>query len=66
VPTKPAELRRISARKGTIFVEGRGSHLKVRLGARATVLPMHNRDIPTGTFHAILRDLGLTKADLEE
>lgn len=63
---KPAELRRIPARKGALFVEGRGSHLKVRLGARTTVLPMHDRDIPAGTFHAILRDLGLTKADLEE
>lgn len=63
---KPVELRRILARKGAVFVEGRGSHVKVRLGTRMTVLPMHNRDMPTGTFHAVLRDLGLTRADLED
>jgi mRNA interferase HicA len=63
---KPAELRRILARKGALFAEGRGSHVKVRLGSRATVLPMHNKDIPTGTFHVMLRNLGLRKADLEE
>lgn len=62
---KPAELKRILARKGAEFLPGKGSHLKVRLGGRQTVLPMHNRDMPVGTFRAILKDLGLTRADLE-
>ncbi|MCK6450320.1 MAG: type II toxin-antitoxin system HicA family toxin [Alphaproteobacteria bacterium] len=62
---KPAELKRILARKGAGFLPGKGSHLKVRLGGRQTVLPMHNRDMPTGTLHAVLKELGLTRADLE-
>jgi mRNA interferase HicA len=63
---KPAELKRILARKGAEFERGKGSHLKVRLHGRRTVLPMHSHDIPTGTLHAILKDIGLTKADLED
>ena len=63
---KPAELKRILARKGAAFLPGKGSHLKVRLGGRQTVLPRHNRDIPVGTLHAILKNLDLTRADLED
>ena len=45
--------------------QGKGSHLKVRHGAGATVIPMHRGDMPSGTYRAILRQLGLTEADLE-
>ena len=62
---KPAELKRILARKGAVFLPGKGSHVKVLLGGRRTVLPMHNRDMPTGTLHGILKALGLARADLE-
>jgi mRNA interferase HicA len=62
---KPAELKRILARKGAEFLPGKGSHLKVRLYGRQTVLPMHNCDMPTGTLHGILKALGLAWEDLE-
>jgi len=46
-------------------IAGAGSHLKVRHGGRATVIPMHRGDLPAGTFRAILKQLGLTEQDLE-
>ncbi len=46
--------------------QGKGSHLKVRHGSGASVIPMHRGDMPSGTYRAILRQLGLTEADLEE
>jgi predicted RNA binding protein YcfA (HicA-like mRNA interferase family) len=69
---KPVEflalLRRRATRLGLRHEEadGKGSHLKVRHGPAATVIPMHRRDIATGTYRAILKQLGLTEADLEE
>ncbi len=63
-----ALLRRRATRLGLRHeeVEGKGSHLKVRHGFAATVIPMHRRDLPTGTYRAILKQLGMTEADLEE
>ena len=43
---------------------GRGSHGRPWLGDRRTVIAMHPGDIPKGTLHAMLRDLGLTLDDL--
>lgn len=59
-------LRRLARRRGLELVEepGEGSHRKVRLGAHRTVIPMHGRDIPTGAWRAILKQLGLTPDDL--
>lgn len=61
-------LRRLANRRGWIIREkwgGRGSHLKFWLNGRPTVISCHSGDIPTGTYRKILRDLGLTEADLE-
>jgi mRNA interferase HicA len=63
---KPAELMRILARKGARFAPGNGSHMKAYLNGRMSPIPVHNKDLKTGTFHAILKQLGLSKADLEE
>lgn len=59
-------LRRLARRRALELVEepGEGSHRKIRLGARRTVVPMHRRDIPTGTWRSILKQLGLTPDDL--
>ena len=32
---------------------------------RSATVPRHPGDLPTGTFHAILRGLGLTRNDLD-
>jgi mRNA interferase HicA len=46
--------------QGCSFEPGKGSHLKVRLGERSSVLPMHGkRDIGKGIENAIKKQLGL-------
>jgi hypothetical protein len=59
-------LRRFARRRELDLVEesGEGSHRKIRLGSRRTVVPMHKRDLPTGTWRAILKQLELTPEDL--
>lgn len=68
---KATELLRILRRRASKLsvqheeIEGAGSHLKLRHAGRATVIPMHRGDLPSGTFRAILKQLGLTEKDLE-
>jgi predicted RNA binding protein YcfA (HicA-like mRNA interferase family) len=68
---KSADLRRrlnrLATRRGWEIIEtlGSGSHLKVRLNGKTTVIAMHRSDMPPGTFRKVLRDLGLTVEDLE-
>jgi len=69
---KPAillrQLRRLATRRRWSWREaaGRGSHRKIWLNGRFTVVPVHPGDVPPGTFRAILRDLAITPADLED
>jgi predicted RNA binding protein YcfA (HicA-like mRNA interferase family) len=45
---------------------GKGGHVAVKLRDRITYVPVHGkRDLPTGTFNGILRQLGLKRRDLE-
>ena len=57
----PRELRRILEQNGFVFTRQSGSHaiFKHPVSKRRVVLPIHARDIPTGTLHAILKDAGL-------
>jgi predicted RNA binding protein YcfA (HicA-like mRNA interferase family) len=43
-----------------------GSHTKVRLGGRTTVVGRHPGDMPPGTFRKVLKDVGITPGDLED
>ena len=54
-----AELKRMLSKEGATFVEAKGSHLKVKLNGKQSVIPMHKGDMPTGTLNAILKQLGL-------
>ena len=55
-----AELRRWLEQQGCSFEPGKGSHLKVRLGNRFTVLPMHaKKELGKGLEQRIKKDLGL-------
>ena len=38
----------------------------VTLNGQRGVIPQHRADLPAGTYRAILKQLGLTPADLEE
>lgn len=71
LPMKPADLlrrlNRLAARRGLLFEtrEG-GNHTVVRLGERRTVVGRHPADLKTGTLRGILKQLGITPADLED
>ena len=67
---KPADLlrrlRRLATKRGlSLVVEEGGRHTKVTLDGRRVVVPRHAVDLKTGTFGAILKQLGLTRAELE-
>lgn len=67
----PADLRRrlnrLATKRGWEIVEaqGSGSHLKVRLNGKLTIIAMHRTEMPSGTFRKVLKDLDLTMKDLE-
>lgn len=53
------EFKRWLARQGATFQPGKGSHLKVYLNGKQSVLPVHNSDLKTGTLEGIKKQLGL-------
>lgn len=54
------QMKRWLARQGATFEPGKGSHLKVYLNGRQTVLPMHGKtELGKGLEAAIKRQLGL-------
>ena len=54
-----AEFKRWLAKQGATFSPGKGSHLKVTLNGRQSVLPMHSAELKTGIVEAIKKQLGL-------
>jgi mRNA interferase HicA len=56
---KSTEFKRWLAEQGATFKAGKGSHLKVSLNGRNSVLPMHNKELGTGLIQAIKKQLGL-------
>jgi mRNA interferase HicA len=55
------ELRRWLKAQGCRFAEGT-NHTKVMLGSRTSQIPRHpSAQIKTGTYNAILKQLGLKK-----
>ena len=61
-------LKKLARRRGEhLFIlheRGKGSHTLVRLDGREAVVPHLDRELPTGTLHAVLRQLGLSREDL--
>jgi mRNA interferase HicA len=56
---KSSEFKRWLADQGATFKVGKGSHLKVTLNGRNSVLPMHSKELGTGLVAAIKKQLGL-------
>ena len=56
-----SEFKRWLEKQGCSFESGKGGHLKVRLGKRFSVLPMHGtgKEIGKGLETRIKKDLGL-------
>jgi len=53
------EFKRWLAKQGATFEQGKGSHLKVRLNDKCSVLPMHASELKTGLVEGIKKQLGL-------
>ena len=56
---KSSEFKRWLAAQGATFKAGKGSHLRVELNGKITILPMHSKDMKKGTVEGIKRQLGL-------
>ena len=57
---KPKELIKLLEKAGFVFVKQSGSHAIFRKpGVKLIVVPIHSRDVPTGTLNSILKDAGL-------
>ncbi|MGF1636296.1 MAG: type II toxin-antitoxin system HicA family toxin [Cyclobacteriaceae bacterium] len=62
----PKELCRLLEKRGFELKRIKGSHhyyQDLETG-KITVVPMHKKDLPKGTFHAILKQAGIDKNDL--
>jgi len=56
---KSSEFKRWLAAQGATFTPGKGSHLRVELNGKRSVLPMHNKDLRKGLVEDIKKQLGL-------
>lgn len=66
---KSTELLRKLNRMGAEVIpnRGKGGHVLVILNGRRTTIATNSRaDIAKGTFHAILKQLGITREQLED
>ena len=61
--TKPRKLIKIFEKQGYVIDRQKGSHVILLhpTSRRRLTIPLHTRDIPNGTFLAIIKDAGLTK-----
>ena len=53
------EFKRWLAGHGAVFKAGKGSHVKIYLNGRQSVLPMHNAELKKGLVEGIKKQLGL-------
>ncbi len=60
------DLVRILQRKGFILDRSSGSHQiwLHPISRKRAIVPMHSKDLPTGTLYTILKQAGLDKNDL--
>ena len=56
---KASEFKRWLAKQGAKFVPAKGSHFRVYLRGKQSILPMHAKEIKTGTVEGIKKQLGL-------
>jgi predicted RNA binding protein YcfA (HicA-like mRNA interferase family) len=62
----PKELIKLLEDNGFELARSKGSHqIYIHPESKLrTVVPLHNKDLPKGTFHAILKQAGIDKNDL--
>ena len=52
------EFKRWLLKQGVTFENARGSHVKLHLNGRQSVLPMHPKELKTGKVEGIKKQLG--------
>ena len=62
-------LRRLARSRGWTFDWrpdlGKGSHGRLLMNGRRTIIPDLKAELKTGTLHGILKDLGVDRSDLD-
>lgn len=58
-PMNSNEFKRWPLKQGVTFESGKGSHMKLHLNGRQSVLPMHAKELKTGLVEGIKKQLGL-------
>jgi mRNA interferase HicA len=56
---KRSELKRWLAERGATFEPAKGSHFRVLLNGKSSILPMHSKDLGKGLVETIKKQLGL-------
>ena len=67
MPYKASEILSKLLRAGFVIKRQSGSHIVLRHeDGRQTYVAMHTKDVPIGTFNAILRQSKMTKEEFED
>ena len=53
------KFKRWLTQQGATFGTQKGSHLKVYMNGKQSIIPMHSTDLKTGTVSGIKKQLGL-------
>jgi predicted RNA binding protein YcfA (HicA-like mRNA interferase family) len=62
------EIIKVLRQQGFIFISQKGSHVKYRKPGNpvlTAIVPANRRQIPSGTFHSILRQSNLTEENFK-
>lgn len=64
----PKEIIKILVKNGYFLDRTKGSHQIFIHGTtgQRVIVPMHNKDLPKGTFYAILKQADISKEELED
>lgn len=66
-PARAQEVQRVLEKIGFVLVCQKGSHAIYRHpDGRYTTVPLHSKNLPKGTLHQILKDVGLTPEEFEK
>ena len=65
---RPVQLIKVLQRKGWQLERVRGSHyiMKDSEMRRVVPIPMHSKELKTGTLVAIMRSVGISREDLQD
>ena len=59
----PAEVCKALKKAGFVLVGQRGSHAKYTKGTKIVIVPMHHKDLKTGTLKGILEQAAMSVED---